>query len=113
MTSKPSGNGLIAAPTAVPFCVKVMFVEFKVIWSRFSLKPMWIKVETGTPVEPFAGPVMLAFTVGATVSIVTAFVCTAVGPAGWAPVQPMFVGIICARNAWPLTAVSSVWMTTK
>jgi len=31
MTSNPSGNGLIAAPTAVLFCVNVMLLEFSVV----------------------------------------------------------------------------------
>ena len=40
VTSKPSGNGLIAAPTAVPPLVNVMLADVSVDWSRFSEKPM-------------------------------------------------------------------------
>ena len=64
--------------TATPLAVKVTFVGLIVLWSSISLKPMWTKAEMGTPVELLAGPVMLALTVGATVSTAIALVATAV-----------------------------------
>jgi len=73
-----------------------------------------MNVETGTPVEPFMGPVVFVFTVGATVSIVTEFVATAAGVAvGVFASYWTEPGYMAATNACAFVAPSSVCMTTK
>ena len=86
--SKPFGNGRSATPTAFTPVVIVTLFGFIVVGAQVLLNPRWMKVETGTPVELLAGPVMLTSNVGATVSTVIAFVETAV----WLDAGPANIG---------------------
>src|SRR3989338_10459121 len=112
--SNPFGNGRKPVPMVFTPAVKVTLFGFSVVWSRFSLNPRWMKVETGTPVEPLAGPVISTSKVGAAVSILIVFVAVATGVVGgvlalhW--IEP---GYMFAVNVWSFTAPPAVCITIK